>query len=100
MKVKVLKACIINGKPHKPSKKEITVSKKDGAILVGLGKVQDMTPKKESVAINLDIDVAVLKELQKEITEKDESIATLTEKVEELTTELEKLSPAKKAEDI
>lgn len=80
MKVKVLKPCIINGESHKPSKKEVEVSNKDGLILISLGKCEDLSPKKEPVSINLDIDMAGFEEVKKEI-------GALTARVEELTAE-------------
>ena len=96
MEVRILKPCIIDGKAYKPSKKKVTVSDKDAAVLISLGKAEDLSPKKESLSINLDVDIAAFKEMKKEITAKDETIATLTAKVEELTVELEE---AKKVED-
>jgi len=80
MKIIVLKPCVINGKPHNPSDEEVTVLKKDGDILVSLGKVKDATPKEEAISLNLEVDVAAFEDVKNEI-------ADLTKSVGELTTE-------------
>lgn len=96
MEVRILKPCIIDGKAYKPSKKKVTVSNKDAAVLISLGKAEDLSPKKESLSINLDVDIAAFEKMKKEITAKDEIITELEGKVETLTTQL---AEAKKAEN-
>ena len=94
MKVKVLKPCIINGKSHKPGKKEVTVSKKDGDILVSLGKVVDLTPKKEPLTLNIDVNMEEFEAvkthiaaLESDIVKKDEIITSLQKTLEGLTSD-------------
>ncbi|MFK5976896.1 MAG: hypothetical protein QM493_10335 [Sulfurovum sp.] len=87
MKIKIIKACVVNGKSHKPSDKEIIVSSKDGATLISLGKAEDLTPQEEAVAISLNVDVSAFEELNEEIEAKDIIIKELEAKVVSLTTE-------------
>ena len=91
MDIKILKSCVIDGKSHKPGKKKVTVSKKDGAVLVSLGKAEDLSPKKEELSLNMEIDVAELAEVQKEMGTLKGQVESLTKEGEEKDKEIETL---------
>jgi len=84
MDIKILKPCVIDGKNHKPSKKKVTVSKRDGDVLVSLGKAEDLSPKKEELYLNMQIDPAALEEVKKEIESLKEQIVSKDEEIESL----------------